>query len=81
MVDRIRKSLGKLTPKERKVFMALLERIVSGRLSGLDVRKLHGTDDIYRVRKGAYRVIFRKGDDGEVYLLTFERRSDTTYRS
>lgn len=48
-------------------------------LNGLDLAKLKGTDNIYRVRKGDVRVMFRKTTDGSVMILAIERRSDTTH--
>lgn len=80
MVDRIDKELGKLDAKRQKVFTELLARIIAGRLEGLDVVKLKGRADIFRVRKGSYRVIFRKLTNGETRIIAFEHRSESTYK-
>ena len=79
MPDRIEKALRKLSEKERKRLKNLLYFIKSGALNGLDLAKLKGTNDIYRVRKGDLRVIFRKTKDDVIMILAIERRSDTTY--
>lgn len=74
-MDKIEKALKKLSPKERKQFGQLLLLIKQGKLEKLDVKKLSGHKDIYRVRKGKYRVIFRidtKKD--KISILTLERR-------
>lgn len=78
MVDRIDKALNKLSSKEQKTLKQVLQKIVDGKLSGLDIKKLKGRQDIYRVRKGKMRVLFRKDGD-EITVLAVERRSETTY--
>ena len=48
-------------------------------MESMDVKKLKARDDVYRARKGDLRVIFRRADDGQIFILAVERRSDTTY--
>jgi len=79
MVDQIDKQLRKLSPKPRKAFEKLIKQILSGNTKGLDVQKLKGRNDVYRVRKGEFRIIFRKSKRGAVNIIAFENRSDTTY--
>jgi mRNA-degrading endonuclease RelE of RelBE toxin-antitoxin system len=78
-MDRLTKLLKKLTPKERTQLEEVLSSLLSERLTGLDIKKLKGRDDIYRVRSGALRIIFRK-DSGEIRVLDAARRGETTYR-
>ena len=78
-MDKITKALRKLTPKERAAFTKLLQLIASGKLDNLDVKQLSGHSDIFRVRKGKYRIIFQKQIDGSISVLAFERRNDRTY--
>ncbi len=80
MTDRIEKALGKLSAKERKKIAEILGLIRTGRLDGLDIKKLKGRDDIFRARKGDVRVIFRRTTDGTLFVLAVERRTSTTYR-
>lgn len=77
-MDPIEKALSKLTENGRRKLKDLLERIRSGDFRDLDLKKLKGRDDVYRVRKGTFRVIFRKTSSG-IKVLALERRSDTTY--
>lgn len=79
-MDRIEKALKKLSDRERKRYKALLLQIQNGDLKGLDVKKLAGREDIYRVRKGDMRIIFRI-HKGITYILVLERRTTTTYRN
>jgi mRNA-degrading endonuclease RelE of RelBE toxin-antitoxin system len=78
-MDKIQKALKRLTEKERGRFKALLVQIERGDLKGLDIKKLKDREDIYRVRKGDMRVIFRKHKNA-IYILALERRTSTTYK-
>lgn len=79
-MDRITKALQKLTPKEKKLFKEILIQIKAGNIFLFDIKKLKGRDDIYRVRKGDMRIIFRK-IKGSIKILALERRSSKTYRA
>ena len=78
-MDKIQKALAKLSEKEKQVVRFLFERISIGDYLGLDVQKLAGNKNIYRVRKGNLRIIYRR-QDGEIKVLAIERRSEKTYR-
>lgn len=77
-MDKIEKALKKLSPSERRKFEELLIKVEANNLKNLDVKKLKGHDEIYRVRKGNMRIIFRKVDE-DIFLLAVEKRSDTIY--
>ena len=79
MVDKIEKALRKLTEKERKLVKNILTKIQRGGVKDLDIKKLKGRDDIFRVRKGRIRVVFRKNNN-KIFVLSIERRSDSTYK-
>ena len=79
MVDRIEKVLRTLSQKERQEIEALLTRIKRRDIASLDVKKLKGYHDTYRVRKGTFRVIFHIASEDDVRIIAVERRSDTTY--
>lgn len=78
MTDRITKALNKLSDKEQSRLKIVLNLIRLGRFDGMDVKKLKGRDDVYRVRKGDMRIIYIK-TDFETHILAVERRTDTTY--
>lgn len=80
-MDRIKKQLSKLNAKEREIFQQLLLNMKAGNLRSLDCKKLKGRSDIYRVRKGRMRVIFRIDTAREYHILAVERRSEKTYRA
>ncbi|MEK7172418.1 MAG: type II toxin-antitoxin system RelE/ParE family toxin [Patescibacteria group bacterium] len=78
MVDKITKSLRKLSASEREKLKSVLLLIQKGDIQGLDIKKLEGRDDIYRVRKGDLRIIFCKNKD-IIKVLALERRTSSTY--
>jgi len=77
-MDKIAKALKKLNPKEKIWVKAILLKINNNDFSNLEVKKLKGRQDIFRVRKGGIRIIYRIYKKN-VYILTIERKSDTTY--
>jgi mRNA-degrading endonuclease RelE of RelBE toxin-antitoxin system len=78
-MDQIDKALKKLTGKERRQILEFLALIQAGQFSGLDLKKLVGSENTFRVRKGDLRIVFTNAKDG-VRVLALERRSTTTYR-
>jgi len=79
-VDKVEKALQKLTPKERRRVKEILERLSLGEVDGLDVKKLKGRDDIFRIRKAAIRIIYRTDKNGKIFILSIERRKENTYK-
>jgi len=78
-MDKTEKALRKLTPKERKATRAILRKITQEQFEGLDIKRLKERDDIFRVRKGDIRIIYRK-TDADIFILAIERRSEKTYK-
>ncbi|MBU3964699.1 hypothetical protein KJ562_03205 [Patescibacteria group bacterium] len=78
-MDKIEKAFNRLTSKERDVIKKILVQIDRGDFQNLDLKKLIDRDDVFRVRKGDIRIIFRK-IDGSIKVLSIERRSTTTYK-
>jgi mRNA-degrading endonuclease RelE of RelBE toxin-antitoxin system len=79
-MDKISKQLDKLTDKEKHKLLELLNSIKQGKVSGLDLKKLKDRQDLFRVRKGDFRIIFRISETHQVYILALERRSEDTYK-
>ncbi|PIR87542.1 MAG: hypothetical protein COU10_04000 [Candidatus Harrisonbacteria bacterium CG10_big_fil_rev_8_21_14_0_10_45_28] len=78
-MDKIDKLLKKFSSKEKQQIKSILEKINSGKLQSLDLKKLKGYKDIFRIRKGDIRVIYRLDDENRISILAIERRSDKTY--
>ncbi len=77
-MDKIDKFLKKLTAKERQQLKGVLELLLTGSSKTLDIKKLKGTEHIYRARTGNIRIIFQK-EGKEIRLLEVSRRDENTY--
>ena len=75
----LKKLLSKFAKKDREILEFLIEKIISLDWDGLDIKKLQGYDDIFRLRKGKIRIIFCKLKAG-ISIINIERRNDKTYR-
>ena len=80
-MDRIEKALNRLSPKERTWVRTILAQLTRGQREGLNIQKLHGHHDIFRIRSGDIRIIIRITAAHEIFLLAVERRSEKTYRN
>ncbi len=78
-MDKIIKALNKLTKQERVVAKAILIKLNKQQLLGLDIKKLKGHSDIYRIRKGKLRIIYKQSEN-TISILTIERRTEKTYK-
>ena len=68
-MDKIKKFLEKLSQKEKETTKEILSLLETNNVSGLDVKKLKGYENIFRVRKGKLRIIFSYNKNlNELYL-------------
>jgi mRNA-degrading endonuclease RelE of RelBE toxin-antitoxin system len=79
-MDKIQKAINKLNLKEKKLVKEIIKNLLSSKFLGLNIQKLRGHKDIYRVRKGSLRVIYRQTSE-DIFVLAIERRSEKTYRA
>ena len=80
MVDRMTKNLRKFSKRERDQILQVMKRILMNDMQGFDLKKLKDREDAFRVRKGDFRIIFRKVDHGINVIIAVERRSESTYK-
>jgi mRNA-degrading endonuclease RelE of RelBE toxin-antitoxin system len=78
-MDKIQKALNKLQPKERDIVKIVLQKLSNHNLAVLDIKKLKGRNDIFRIRKGKLRIIYRQDENNKIFLISIDRRSDNTY--
>lgn len=78
MTDKIAKELAKFSDRERQLVRTILLQIKRNDTKGLQINKLKGHQDIYRVRKGRLRIIYQQSKT--IQILAIERRSEKTYR-
>ena len=79
MTDKIKKLLAKLSPKERDTVKLLILRIKLDDIDGLDIKQLKGHADLFRVRKGRLRIVYRKSRV-EFRIVRIDRRNEKTYK-
>ncbi len=79
-MDPIEKALARLTEKERSAISGILGQLLANNFIGLDIKKLKGQKDIFRARKGNFRIIYRLTPKG-IFILAIERRSENTYKN
>ncbi len=76
------KFLKKLPNDKRRLIEGVLAYIRQGKFSGLDVKKLKGYSDVFRVRKGDVRIIFqmsRTALPDDTVILDIRWRNEGTY--
>lgn len=79
MADKIKKLLAKLSPKEREIIKLLIMRVKLDDTVGLDIKQLKGHADLFRVRKGRLRIIYRKSG-AKFLIVRIDRRNEKTYK-
>lgn len=79
-MEKIKKFLLKIKKKERDKIEIIVAKIAHGSFLDLDVKKLKGYEDIFRVRVGNIRIIFKR-DKKQNRILEISRRGDSTYKN
>lgn len=79
MADKIKKLLAKLSQKERELIKLLILRVKLDDIDGLDIKQLKGHVDLFRVRKGKLRIVYKKNGK-EFLILRIDRRNEKTYK-
>ena len=77
-MDKIDKTLQKIAKKQRIKILATMQHIRAGNFTGLDMKKLQGKENEYRVREGKVRIKFSI-INGIGIIFAVQRRSETTY--
>ncbi|MBI2039112.1 MAG: type II toxin-antitoxin system RelE/ParE family toxin [Candidatus Niyogibacteria bacterium] len=78
-MDSIDKEFARLTEKEKKHVRAIFVQLKEGDQRGLNVKKIKGREDVFRVRKGKLRVIYQL-QDKTVHILAIRYRREDTYK-
>lgn len=77
-MDNTEKFLRKLPLDKRQVVKSVLVKILSGETNGLDIKKLKGYKNLFRVRVGDIRIVFSQ-EEGHLDVLFVGRRGDSKY--
>lgn len=78
-MDKIFKFLQKRNKDERLKLLAVIRLISENNLENLDIKKLKGSENIFRVRVGRFRVIFEKSKKENI-ICSIAKRDDQTYQ-
>lgn len=79
-MNKIDKLLKKLNARDRLRIEQVLLKLLSDQLESLDIKRLKNTEDLYRVRVGQYRVIYRYNSSGKK-LIDISKRDEKTYKN
>lgn len=75
-----KKVLKKFNNSEKDIIKNIIIWLKDGSFENLDIKKLQGIRDIYRVRKGTLRILFYFELDKIIKILAIKRRSDKIYK-
>lgn len=75
----LKKLLSRFDKKEQGDIELLIKKILSFKWDALDVKKLKGYSNLFRVRKGNIRIIYRL-ENRTIFILAIEHRNESTYR-
>lgn len=75
----LKKLLSRFNKVDRESLEFLIEKIISLDWHDLDIKKLKGYQDVFRLRKGKLRIIFTKNKD-IIRIIDMGHRSDNTYK-
>jgi mRNA-degrading endonuclease RelE of RelBE toxin-antitoxin system len=79
MADKIKKLLAKLSQQERNLVKLLILRITMDDTLGLDIKKLKGHSNLFRVRKNRIRIVYSKDND-KIFIIKIDLRNEKTYK-
>jgi len=79
MTDKISKLLAKIPVKDLLRIQQTLEKIKDLQFEGLNIKAIKGQNEIFRVRVGRYRIIY-KLEDKNIFLISIDKRNEKTYR-
>jgi len=78
-MNRIDKFLSKLSSKDRMIALEYLDAIKNRDFENINLKKLKGFDNLYRIRKSKIRIIFYMNEK-EIRLIKLDNRNDNTYK-
>lgn len=80
MPSKVEKFLKKLDAKHSVVIARILDRILRGDFEFLDMKKLEGSLNQYRIRKGNIRIQFSLDKNGNAIEIAVDWRNEGTYK-
>ena len=78
-MDEITKFLKKRTAKERQILLEAVRSITENKLADLDLTKIKGEKNVFRIRIGKFRINFKK-EKNDNFITKIDKRDEQTYR-
>jgi mRNA-degrading endonuclease RelE of RelBE toxin-antitoxin system len=78
-MDKVSKSIRNLDSKTAKKITKTMELLFKNKIEFLDIKKLRGYRDIFRIKTGNYRIIYKKGR--KIKILFIGHRDEKTYKN
>ena len=78
-MDKIDKALNKLIFKEKGRIKNIIKALQLGRFDNLNIKKLKGFQDVFRVRKGRLRIVYQLLGR-KIIFLKIDKRKKNTYK-
>lgn len=78
-MEKIKKYLLRIELNESKKILFVIKKLKKGDGKYLDIKKLKGFPDIFRVRIGEHRIIYRKQQEN-INILFIGHRNEKTYK-
>lgn len=79
-MDKLKKLLLRISEHDRRELQAIIFLIMKNDLTLLSVKKVSGHQNVFRVRSGRYRVIFKK-EETMPRILDIRLRNENTYKN
>jgi len=80
-MDKIDKSLLKIPYKQRQAILKVTQQIANDDFAKLDLKKLKGSKEYFRVRVGNYRIILRLRSGQTPLIVNITKRNEKTYKA
>ncbi len=77
-MDKAKKFLRKLSWAKQDQIDEIVSKITTGKTQHLDIKKLKGHKNTFRVRVGDIRIIFSE-EKGKTHILFIGKRGDSKY--
>lgn len=78
-MDKVDKVLKRLIPKEKERIKNIIQALQLGHFDDLDIKKLKGREDIFRVRSGNLRIIYQIRDN-RFFILKLGHKKEDFYK-
>ena len=78
-MDKIDKALNELIFKEKERIKNIIKALQLGRFDNLDIKKLKGFQDVFRVRRGGLRIVYQLLGR-RIIILKIDKRKEDTYK-